>query len=496
MNYISTRNINEKVSGAQAIVNGIAPDGGLYVPETFPVLKNTDWDKLQEMDYPERVAYVLSMYLDDYGYDLLLDFAKEAYGRFYGEDPCPLVMLDDNTYVLELWHGPTCAFKDMALTMLPHLLTAGKRKLGDKEKTLILTATSGDTGKAAMEGFKDVDGTSIIVFYPSDGVSDMQRRQMITQSGENVCVCAIHGNFDDAQSAVKRIFTSKEIADKLLAQGYKLSSANSINWGRLAPQIAYYISAYCDLLTSGKITLGDKVDFCVPTGNFGDILAAYYAMRMGMPVGKLICASNSNNVLTDFFRTGVYDTHRVFHETMSPSMDIIISSNLERLLFEVSGRNDKLTKERMDALKQSGKYSITSEELEEIAKVFDAGFCDEEGTADSIANCYEAYDYLMDPHTAVAAGVFTEYAEQNADERSVVIVSTANPYKFPADVYEAVSGSRVDDAYEAARKLNEFTMVEIPEPLQGLQDKQVRFTRVIDKSEIENFVVEYIADRS
>ena len=319
MKYISTRNINRVVSGAQAIVEGISPDGGLYVPEKFPVLSDGDWQKLKQMDYTERAAYVLSLYLDEFTYEELLGFAKEAYGRFYGDDPCPLVKVDEKLFFLELWHGPTCAFKDMALTMLPHLLTASKRKLGENGKTLILTATSGDTGKAAMEGFRDVEGTGIIVFYPSEGVSDMQRRQMITQEGDNVCVCAIKGNFDDAQSAVKRIFTSSAAAEKLAENGWKLSSANSINWGRLAPQIAYYVSAYCDLINAEEIKAEEKVTFVVPTGNFGDILAAYYAMRMGVPVAKLVCASNSNRVLTDFFQTGKYDTHRKFVETISPS---------------------------------------------------------------------------------------------------------------------------------------------------------------------------------
>ena len=324
MKYISTRNKEIKVTSAQAIVSGLSKDGGLFVPETFPKLEKKDFDELISMSYPERAAKVLSMYLDDYSYEELLDYATKAYSRFYGEDPCPLVNVDDGLYVLELWHGPTCAFKDMALTMLPHLLSAARKKTGESSKTLILVATSGDTGKAALEGFRDVDGTDIIVFYPSEGVSDMQKLQMMTQEGENVFVCAIEGNFDDAQSAVKTIFNDKDMQDKLLANGYKLSSANSINWGRLAPQIAYYVSSYCDMISSGKIQYGDKVNFCVPSGNFGNILAAYYASLMGVGVNKLICASNVNNVLTDFFNTGEYNIHRDFHKTVSPSMDILI----------------------------------------------------------------------------------------------------------------------------------------------------------------------------
>lgn len=493
MKYISTRNINRVVSGAQAIVEGISPDGGLYVPEKFPVLSDGDWQKLKQMDYTERAAYVLSLYLDEFTYEELLGFAKEAYGRFYGDDPCPLVKVDEKLFFLELWHGPTCAFKDMALTMLPHLLTASKRKLGENGKTLILTATSGDTGKAAMEGFRDVEGTGIIVFYPSEGVSDMQRRQMITQEGDNVCVCAIKGNFDDAQSAVKRIFTSSAAAEKLAENGWKLSSANSINWGRLAPQIAYYVSAYCDLINAEEIKAEEKVTFVVPTGNFGDILAAYYAMRMGVPVAKLVCASNSNRVLTDFFQTGKYDTHRKFVETISPSMDIIISSNLERLLFEYSGRDDKLTAERMEQLKKEGEYTISGEELAKIRELFGCGCCDENQTKATIAEYFDEYGYLIDPHTAVAAGVYDKEKEQDG---VCVVVSTANAYKFPADVLEAVEDKMENDPYKAAKELSESTATEIPEPLCGLDERPVRFTKVIDKSEIDEFVLKEAALRA
>ncbi|MDE5618883.1 MAG: threonine synthase, partial [Clostridia bacterium] len=406
MNYISTRNKSVKRTAAQAIVEGIAPDGGLYVPESFPALSDKDWKALYNMDYSQRAAYVLSMFLEDYSLEELNDFTAEAYGRFYGDDPCPITALDNKLFAMELWHGPTCAFKDMALTVLPHLLTAGRKKIGAKDKTLILTATSGDTGKAAMEGFKDVEGTDIIVFYPSQGVSDMQKKQMVTQEGGNVHVCAIDGNFDDAQTAVKTIFTSKDMSDKLALRGYKLSSANSINWGRLAPQIAYYISAYCDLVNGNIVKFGDKVDFCVPTGNFGDILAAYYAMRIGMPVGRLICASNKNNVLTDFINTGVYDIKREFYKTISPSMDILVSSNLERLLFEISGRDDALTAQRMNELKSQGKYSISEKELKAMRNLFEGGYTDEKNTKATIKRIYDDYGYLIDPHTAVAFGVY------------------------------------------------------------------------------------------
>lgn len=492
MQYISTRNKGLRCSSAEAIVKGLAEDGGLFVPESIPQLSKYDFDKLIEMSYPERSAYVLSKFLDDFTYSELLDYATQAYGRFYGDDPCPLVNVDDNLYVLELWHGPTCAFKDMALTMLPHLLSGARKKVGESDKTLILVATSGDTGKAALEGFKDVESTDIIVFYPSDGVSDMQKLQMMTQEGSNVYVCAIEGNFDDAQSAVKRIFADPEMASKLASAGYKLSSANSINWGRLAPQIAYYVSSYCDLLSSGQIELGDEVNFVVPSGNFGNILAAYYASLMGVGVGKLVCASNVNNVLTDFFKTGEYNINRPFIKTMSPSMDILISSNLERLLFEFSGRDDALIAERMASLKSEGKYSVTSEELSRLNEVFAVGYATEEETADTIDSTYDLYDYLMDTHTGVAMSVYNDYVAESDDDRPSVVVSTANAYKFPCDVYRCLTGDEIDDAFKASKKLHGFTGEEIPEPLGNLDKKQVRFTEIVDKADIEKVVLEYV----
>ncbi|MEG2561182.1 MAG: threonine synthase [Clostridia bacterium] len=492
MRYISTRNKEISASSAQAIVNGLAADGGLFVPETFPTLTDGDFDKLIEMSYPERVAYVLSLFLEDYTLEELNDFSEQAYSRFFGDDPCPLVNVDDKLYVLELWHGPTCAFKDMALTMLPHLLTAGRKKTGENDKTLILVATSGDTGKAALEGFRDVEGTDIIVFYPSDGVSEMQKLQMMTQLGENVYVCAIKGNFDDAQSAVKKIFANADIKNILKENGYKLSSANSINWGRLAPQIAYYVSSYCDLISSGEIERGEKVNFCVPSGNFGNILAAYYSSKMGVGVGKLICASNENNVLTDFFQTGVYDTNREFYKTMSPSMDILISSNLERLLFEFCGRDDKLMAERMQSLKDNGKYSISKQELAELRKIFDVGCASEDDTSATIESYLDLYDYLIDTHTGVACSVYNDYADRTNDPTVTVIVSTASAYKFPVDVYEAVNFERIEDAFKASKKLYSFSGEQIPLPLKGLNEKPIRFDDVIEKDEIEKVVVNFV----
>ena len=489
--YVSTRFIGNTCTAAEAIRDGLAKDGGLFVPLEIPRLTKDDFDKLIEMSYEERVAYVLSKFLDDYTYEELLDFAKKAYSRFYGDDPCPLVNIDENLYVLELWHGPTCAFKDMALTMLPHLLVAARKKTGEKSKTLILVATSGDTGKAALEGFRDVEGVDIIVFYPSEGVSDMQKLQMKTQLGNNVYVCGIKGNFDDAQSAVKQIFNDDAIKAKLLEKNYKLSSANSINWGRLAPQIAYYISAYCDLISSDAIKFGDKINFCVPSGNFGNILAGYYAYKMGLPVNKLICASNSNKVLTDFIKTGVYDKNREFYKTMSPSMDILISSNIERLIYHISGGNDLLAKDCMDNLKKNGKYSICHC-LDKIQSIFDAYYTTEEETRGAINAEYDYDGYVMDPHTAVAMSAYDEYTANTDDEHPAVIVSTASPYKFPSDVYEAITGERENDAFEATKKLNEETALDIPEPLQGLKTKAVRFNDVIPKEDVAKAVLEYI----
>lgn len=492
MNYISTRDKSIKCSSAQAIVNGLSPDGGLYVPESFPTLTKQDFDKLVKMNYQERAAYILSLYLSDFTFEELCEYTQKAYSRFYGDDACPLVNIDEGLYVMELWHGPTCAFKDMALTMLPHLLTASRKKVGEKDKTLIMVATSGDTGKAALEGFKDVEGTNIIVFYPSQGVSDMQKLQMKTQTGENVCVSAIEGNFDDTQSAVKTIFADEKINATLKEKGFKLSSANSINWGRLAPQIAYYVSAYCDLLEEGKIQYGDKVNFCVPSGNFGNILAGYYAMRMGVGVNKLICASNVNHVLTDFFNTGTYDINREFHKTISPSMDILISSNLERLLFELCGRDDKLIAQRMADLKSKGVYSITKAELAKLQSLFEVGFADDNETKEAIADAMDEYGYLMDTHTAVAYDVCMNYlADNEEDTCPTVIVSTASAFKFPADVYEAISGKKIEDAFEASERLSEETGEEIPEPLCGLKQREVRFEEVIDRKEIANKVVSY-----
>ena len=491
MKYISTRNKNKKVSAAEAILKGIADDGGLFVPESFPVLQESDFFDMLSQSYPERAAFVIGKYLTDYSREELLDYCEKAYSKFDG-DPCPLINIDNITFIMELWHGPTAAFKDMALTLLPHLLTAARKKCGVSGKTLILTATSGDTGKAALEGFKDVDGTDIIVFYPADGVSVLQERQMKTQEGKNVKVIGMRGNFDDTQNAVKRIFTSSKLREEIKEKGYEFSSANSINWGRLVPQIAYYVSAYCDLLGAKLIKKDEKVNFCVPTGNFGNILAAYYAMKMGVPVNKLICASNINNVLTDFLGSGVYDANREFYRTMSPSMDILISSNFERLLFEILGRNDKAVAEKMAQLKESGKYEIPAIEVVKKASEFIGGFAEEDEALAAIGNFYEAHDYVLDPHTGVAAAVYNSYSAKTKDETKTVITATASPYKFPSDVYDALTGSLVEDEFKALKKLRSFTGENIPEPLLGLDKKRILHDRVIDKEEAARAVTEYV----
>lgn len=490
MKYTCTRNSKIEISASEAIVKGISDDGGLFVPSSFPILSLADIENLIPLDYPERAAKILSMYMDEFSFEELLGYAKRAYNRFDDDAVCPLVKVEDGLYMLELWHGPTCAFKDIALTILPYLLTASKKKLGINEQTLVLTATSGDTGKAALEGFKDVDGTHVAVFYPVSGVSEMQRLQMVTQEGGNVHVFGIKGNFDDAQAAVKRVFNDKETIGALKAKGIAMSSANSINWGRLAPQIAYYISAYCDLVDSGEIELGDKINFAVPTGNFGDVLAGYYAYRMGLPVEKFIVASNANNALTDFFNDGVYDINRVFYKTMSPSMDILVSSNLERLIYEIYDRNDEKVRKLYDSLKKTGRFEIDFDEVN--LDNFVAGWADEEDTKNAISTFFDLDDYIMDTHTAVAASVYNDYSCETDDETPTVVLSTANPYKFPIDVLGAI-GSRERDSYKAVVKLYNLTALECPDCILELEDAKEIHTKVIDRTEVKKTVLE-VAD--
>ena len=497
MKFISTRG-GECVTGAQAIVQGIASDGGLFVPETFPQVEREELEGMISMSYAERAAAVLHKFLDEYDYDGLKAACEKAYAQFEDGDAAPLVKIDSRLYMLELFHGPTCAFKDMALTVLPYLLRKGCDLLGIKETILILVATSGDTGKAALEGFRDREGVKIMVVYPDDGVSKMQKLQMCTQDGENVNVVAVKGNFDDCQTTVKRIFHSEECKEELKKRGIRLSSANSINFGRLAPQIAYYFSAYLDLVSSEQIKMGDKVDFTVPTGNFGNILAAYYAKQMGLPVGKLVCASNRNNVLTDFILRGVYDSKRPFFKTMSPSMDILISSNLERLLYEISGRDAALTAERMEALVKTGKYSVRAEELKSIREQFYAGYASEDDTVDCVYEFFTEYGYPMDPHTGVAMFVAERYHESLEKETPpvtpspMVVVSTASPYKFPQAVYYALTGNDVKDSFKGIKRINLLTAMKVPESLKEIRYKPIRFKTSVSAEKIFDEVLKFV----
>lgn len=497
MYFISTRG-NERVTGAQAVVKGLAGDGGLFVPETFPAVSREELERMLGMDYPERAALVLSKYFDEYDKDELLSALKQAYSQFDDGDAAPLVKVENGMFMLELYHGPTCAFKDMALTVLPYLLRKGCDLLGIKETILILVATSGDTGKAALEGFRDREGVKIMAVYPDDGVSKMQKLQMCTQDGGNVNVVAVKGNFDDCQTTVKRIFHSEECREELEKRGIRLSSANSINFGRLAPQIAYYFSAYLDLVSSEQIRMGDKVDFTVPTGNFGNILAAYYAKQMGLPVGKLVCASNRNNVLTDFVLRGVYDSKRPFFKTMSPSMDILISSNLERLLYEISGRDAALTAERMQQLSKTGRYSVRAEELKSIREQFYADYASEDDTVDCIYEFFTEYGYPMDPHTGVAMFVAERYQESLEKETPpvkpgpMVVVSTASPYKFPQAVYYALTGNDVKDSFKGIKRINLLTAMKVPESLKEIRYKPIRFKTSVTAEHIFDEVLKFV----
>lgn len=492
MFYTSTRDKSIKVTAAQAIAQGISQEGGLFVPCELPHFSNEKIASMVSISYIDRAKTVLKEFLTDFTEEELNYCVEGAYAadKFSSPKIAPTVNIDGNKNILELWHGPTCAFKDMALQLLPYLMTVSAKKTADGKTIVILVATSGDTGKAALEGFKNVDHTKILVFYPVDGVSPMQKLQMTTQEGENVAVCAIKGNFDDAQSAVKSIFTNQEIKDQLAEKNMMFSSANSINWGRLVPQIVYYFSAYCDLVEMGKISIGDEVNVVVPTGNFGNILAGYYAKKMGLPIKKLVCASNSNNVLTDFLKTGTYDKNRDFYTTTSPSMDILISSNLERLLYHMSGEDDKLVSDLMNKLSTDGKYTVSDELISEIQKIFDAGFTPEESVNETIKCHFDKYKYLCDTHTAVAVKVYDDYVKSTGDDIPTVIDSTASPYKFSASVLNAVLDGKTPDLdeFEMVDELNKVTGAEVPKPLASLKDKSVRFTQVCDKEDMSQMV--------
>ena len=495
MNYVSTRSDKSFFTASQAITKGISPEGGLFIPEKLPQLSLNDIKEIAALDYVGRAKRILSLFLTDFTAEEINACVEGAYGTgsFSAPEVAPLACLEDGLNILELWKGPTCAFKDMALQILPRLMTVSAGKTAEGTEIVILVATSGDTGKAALEGFKDVEHTRILVFYPNDGVSPMQKLQMCTQEGGNVGVCAIEGNFDDAQSGVKKIFTDKAIGAKLAENGMAFSSANSINWGRLVPQVVYYVSAYCDMLNQNKIALGDKVNFVVPTGNFGNILAAFYAKEMGVPVNKLVCASNQNSVLTEFLTTGVYDRNRKFFTTISPSMDILISSNLERLLY-YAGSCEKV-KGWMADLAEKGRYQVDDETFAKISEVFAAGCCSDDETKATIHKLFNEQNYLCDTHTAVAVKVYYDYREKTGDNTPTVIASTANPFKFSKAVLEAVAGSAKGlDEFQMVEKLAEVTGKSCPGPLANLRDKQVRFTDCCqkDSSAMEKVIFEML----
>ena len=494
MKYYSTRDRALRQTSAEAILMGLSRDGGLLTPCEIPTIDRAFLTRMTGLRYQERAAEIMGLYLTDYTAQELLAFTENAYGpdKFDTDAVAPVRTVDGATHCLELWHGPTSAFKDMALQMLPQLLSAALGKTGEDKTVCILVATSGDTGKAAMEGFADVPQTKIMVFYPKDGVSAVQEAQMVTQEGENVGVCAVVGNFDDAQTGVKRIFSDETIRKTLADRGYFLSSANSINWGRILPQVVYYISAYCDLVRDGKVDLGDEINFCVPTGNFGDILAGYYAKRMGLPVRKLICASNCNDVLTDFLRTGVYDRNRPFHNTMSPSMDILVSSNLERLLFDLSGEDDQAVRGYMAALSQDGRYEVSDAIKAALADQFWGGCCGEEGTADAIARYYRDYGYLIDTHTAVAAGVLDQYRAATGDDTPAVFVSTASPYKFCDHVLTAIGATPAGDGVDLLDQLHAVSGVPVPRRLAALRGKARRFDLTAEKQEMDGVVLDFL----
>ena len=484
--YSSTRNDKVKLTASQAILKGLADDGGLFVPERIPAL-DVPMDTLADMSYQETAYEVMSRFFTDFTEDELKDCIKKAYdSKFDTPEIAPLVDAD-GAYYLELFHGPTIAFKDMALSILPHLLITSARKNQVKNDIVILTATSGDTGKAALAGFADVEGTKIVVFYPKNGVSPIQEKQMITQKGANTCVVGIHGNFDQAQTGVKKVFGDTAIAAELAKRNIRLSSANSINWGRLVPQIVYYFAAYAQLLKAGRITFGDEVDFCVPTGNFGDILAGYYAQRMGLPVGKLVCASNENNVLTDFLTTGTYTAKREFFKTTSPSMDILVSSNLERLLYHVTG-SDAEVAGLMKSLAETGSYTVRPETLAAIQENFSCGWSSEEEVAGEIRVRYEKDNYLCDTHTAVA---FHVAAQKKREGVPMVVLSTASPFKFPRSVLEALGRTAPENDFEAMQQLEAATAHTAPASLAALRQKPERFNTVIDPAQIAEVALGY-----
>lgn len=493
--YTSTRGSSLVLNASQAIIRGLADDGGLFVPQVMPRFNVDDIKNLSQLTYRQRACIILASFLNDYSPDEIRQCVDNAYmpEKFDNELVAPLCEIDESLSVLELWHGPTSAFKDMALQLLPQLLSTALRKEAVSNEIVILVATSGDTGKAALEGFKDVNKTRIIVFYPSEGVSEIQKLQMVTQEGKNTFVVAVNGNFDDAQTGVKNIFNDVLLREIIEHNGFSFSSANSINWGRLVPQIVYYFSAYADMLKSNRISANDKINFVVPTGNFGNILAGYYALCMGLPINKLICASNANDVLTEFLMTGVYNRKRIFHKTLSPSMDILVSSNLERLLYHLSG-NTNTVKNLMEQLEKNGCYSVNDDIIKAIHKIFWAGFADDDKTIETIKYIYDKFNYVVDPHTAVAWHVYEDYKKQSGDDTPTVIVSTASPFKFADSVNFALSGNRENlTGFEQLEKLTGITKWNIPAPLASLREKPILHAITCEKSMMKDTVLEILS---
>jgi threonine synthase len=490
-NYNSTRSKDIIVNASQGILKGLAPDGGLFVPNFIHQTK-LNLSELKEKNYGELTQSIFSVFLTDFSEKQINDAINHAYysGKFENEEPVSLEKISDR-FFLELYHGPTCAFKDMALTILPYLMVESMKNANNSNKILILTATSGDTGKAALEGFADVDDISIIVFYPKDGVSTIQEKQMLTQHGDNTCVVGISGNFDDTQNGVKEMLNNPKLKEELIKSNVIFSSANSINIGRLLPQIVYYFYSYFELLKQQEIAQGEFINFVVPTGNFGNILAGYYAKQLGLPINKLICASNANNVLTDFFKTGTYNKNRDFHKTSSPSMDILISSNLERLLYDLSDENPTIVSKLMNELENKGSYDV-SKLLMEKAQLFYAGTANEEETASSIKTVFEKTGYLMDPHTAVANKVYDDYLKDTHDSTKTVIVSTASPYKFGRSVYESIFGPNLEDDYTLLNQLAAKTNTTIPNPLKNLDKKENRHNIQCDKTTMSDSVLDFL----
>ncbi len=490
--YNSTRSENAPVKASEAILKGLSPDGGLFVPDHIPAL-DVPLDELAKMDYCQTAYEVMKLFFTDFTGQELKDCIARAYDEKFDTKKIAPVVEKDGVFYLELFHGATIAFKDMALSILPHLLTTSAKKNNVKNEIVILTATSGDTGKAALSGFADVEGTRILVFYPKNGVSPIQEKQMVTQKGKNTRVVGIRGNFDDAQSGVKKIFGDRELSQELDAKGFQFSSANSINIGRLVPQIVYYVYAYGQLLKEGKIKAGEEINVTVPTGNFGNILAAFYAKQMGLPIDKLICASNENKVLYDFFRTGTYDRNREFVLTSSPSMDILISSNLERLIYHIAGNDSDKNRELMTALTEGGTYSITKSMREKLADFY-GYYADEEETAETIRDLYQKTGYVIDTHTAVASCVYGKYRKETGDTKPTVLASTASPFKFTRSVMAAIDNKYEEsEDFELADMLSQISKVKMPKAIEEIRTAPVLHNHLCEKDEMKQAVLEFLS---